>query len=84
MRVWLANKEQLLLQDWIISLGEIGEMGIPNKTWIDAVTSCERPAASFSDLSKYNVTNGTTGWTGITRQNYGRIWATGKVALYNM
>lgn len=84
MRVWLANKDQLLLQDWIISLGERGEMSISNKNWTEAVTSCIIPAARFSDLSAYNVDIGTTGWTGITRQNYGRIWATGKVALYNM
>lgn len=84
MRVWLANKDQLLLQDWIISLGERGEMSISNKNWTEAVTSCSIPAARFSDLSAYNVDIGTTGWTGITRQNYGRIWATGKVALYNM
>lgn len=84
MRVWLANKDQLLLQDWIISLGESGEMSISNKNWTEAVTSCNRPAARFNDLSAYNVDIGTTGWTGITRQNYGRIWATGKVALYNM
>lgn len=72
-----ANYHQLLPCSTLLPpICEIGEMGIPNKTWIDAVTSCKRPAASFSDLSKYNVTNGTTGWTGITRQNYGRIWAT--------
>lgn len=48
-----------------------------NKNWSEAVTSCNgRPAASFTDLSKYEVSNGTIGWTGIRRQNYGRIWAT--------
>lgn len=82
--VWLANKDQLLLQDWIISLGESGVMSITNTSWTEAVTSCNRPAASFIDLSKYNVAIGTTGWTGITRQNYGRIWVPGKLALYNM
>lgn len=48
-----------------------------NKSWSEAVTSCNGiPAASFTDLSKYEVSNGTIGWTGIRRQNYGRIWAT--------
>lgn len=48
-----------------------------NKSWSEAVTSCNgRPAAKFTELSQYNISNGTTGWTGITRQNYGRIWAT--------
>lgn len=48
-----------------------------SKSWSEAVTSCNGiPAASFTDLSKYEVSNGTIGWTGIRRQNYGRIWAT--------
>lgn len=49
-----------------------------SRNWTEAVTSCSvRPEVSFSVLSRYNITGGTTGWTGITRGSYGRIWATG-------
>lgn len=71
-----ANYHQLLpCSTLLLPICESGVMNITNKNWTEAVTSCnDRPAASFSDLSTYNVAIGTTGWTGITRQNYGRIW----------
>lgn len=70
-----ANYHQLLPCSMPLPpICESGVMSITNTSWTEAVTSCNRPAASFIDLSKYNVAIGTTGWTGITRQNYGRIW----------
>lgn len=70
-----ADYHQLLSCSTLLPpICESGEMSITNTSWTEAVTSCNRPAAEFSDLSKYDVTNGTTGWTGIARQNYGRIW----------
>lgn len=72
-----ANNHQLLPCSTLLPpICESGEMSISNKNWTEAVTSCSRPAAEFIVLSAYNVDIGTTGWTGITRQNYGRIWAT--------